>query len=215
MEPNPGWKIEATCRSLVRGTRDWNPFAVWQRSSRLCAVGLVTLGGGILISDRSSEPPMLQRALFADAVLLGMFSSGAASQDAPISLTGVIDFHPHAGPNSRPRELNDLEAARWSAQRGRGLRLTAGRDRDIWPCEECLGYNDPETACKMEISGAARVSTSQTSMTTGPSFSNSRGSLDAAPRNSGWQKALQLLVEQEPELTTGRGIASWTRVKIV
>ena len=39
--------------------------------------------------------------------------------------------------------------------------------------------------------------------------------LDAAPRNSGWQKALQLLVEQEPELTTGREIASWTRVKIV
>ena len=26
MEPNPGWKIEAACRSLVRVTRDWNLF---------------------------------------------------------------------------------------------------------------------------------------------------------------------------------------------
>lgn len=57
-------------------------------------------------------------------------------------------------------------------------RLDSGCEvrRSIWPCEEYLGYNGPETACTIEILGAVRVSTAQTSTTTGPSFSNPRGS---------------------------------------
>ena len=38
--------------------------------------------------------------------------------------------------------------------------------------------------------------------------------LDVWARNSGWQKELKVLTEQEPELTTGREIASWAREKI-
>lgn len=39
-------------------------------------------------------------------------------------LTGVIDFHAHAGPDSRPRSLNDIEVARLFKQAGlRGMVL--------------------------------------------------------------------------------------------
>jgi len=44
-----------------------------------------------------------------------------AAQDA-VSLAGVIDFHTHAGPDSRPRSVNDIDAARQAKAAGvRGL----------------------------------------------------------------------------------------------
>ena len=50
--------------------------------------------------------------------------SSALAQESQLSLSGVIDFHAHAGPDSRPRSVNDLEAARLAAEAGmRGLVL--------------------------------------------------------------------------------------------
>ena len=40
-----------------------------------------------------------------------LLAAPAAAQDETISLAGVIDFHVHAGPDSRPREMDDIEAA--------------------------------------------------------------------------------------------------------
>ena len=55
---------------------------------------------------------------------LFLFDSVVTAQPAPVSLTGVIDFHVHAGPDSRPRSLNDIEAARLAKQAGlRGIVL--------------------------------------------------------------------------------------------
>ena len=58
--------------------------------------------------------PMVAAALIA--------SGGArpAAQEASVSLAGVIDFHAHAGPDSRPRSVSDGEAAR--AARAAGMR---------------------------------------------------------------------------------------------
>ena len=48
----------------------------------------------------------------------------AAAQESSVSLAGIIDFHAHAGPDSRPRSLNDIEAARLMKQAGlRGMVL--------------------------------------------------------------------------------------------
>ena len=44
----------------------------------------------------------------------------AGAQDGPVSLEGVVDLHVHAGPDSRPRSVDDIEAAR--AARDAGLR---------------------------------------------------------------------------------------------
>ena len=59
------------------------------------------------------------------AALLLVFSwSGVpvGSQEATISLAGVVDFHTHTGPDSRPRSVNDIEAARKAKAAGmRGL----------------------------------------------------------------------------------------------
>jgi hypothetical protein len=58
--------------------------------------------------------------------ILICFSVGtlALGQEPAISLTGVIDFHAHAGPDSRPRALNDFEAVRQARQAGlRGIVL--------------------------------------------------------------------------------------------
>ena len=50
--------------------------------------------------------------------------TSVAGQEPAISLTGIIDFHAHSGPDSRPRSLNDFEAARLASQAGmRGLVL--------------------------------------------------------------------------------------------
>ena len=53
-----------------------------------------------------------------------LLAASATAQQSPISLSGVIDFHAHAGPDSRPRSLNDLQAARLAVEAGmRGLVL--------------------------------------------------------------------------------------------
>ncbi len=57
------------------------------------------------------------------AVLLAA-STGSPAQEPPVSLTGIIDFHAHAGPDSRPRSVNDIEAARLIKEAGlRGMVL--------------------------------------------------------------------------------------------
>jgi len=54
--------------------------------------------------------------IFANALAMG--------QESRDLLTGVIDFHTHAGPDSRPRSVNDIEAARLAKQAGlRGIVL--------------------------------------------------------------------------------------------
>ncbi len=51
-------------------------------------------------------------------------ASLATAQEQPVSLRGVIDFHAHAGPDSRPRSLNDIEVARLAQAAGlRGIVL--------------------------------------------------------------------------------------------
>lgn len=54
--------------------------------------------------------------IFANALAMG--------QESRDLLAGVIDFHTHAGPDSRPRSVNDIEAARLAKQAGlRGIVL--------------------------------------------------------------------------------------------
>ena len=53
---------------------------------------------------------MLRQSIFAGLALL-LMAAPASAQDETISLAGVIDFHTHAGPDSRPREMDDIEAA--------------------------------------------------------------------------------------------------------
>ena len=61
---------------------------------------------------------------FGCAFMLVWFGSIAMAQQPSIDLTGVIDFHAHAGPDSRPRAFNDFEAARLAKQAGlRGIVL--------------------------------------------------------------------------------------------
>ena len=42
----------------------------------------------------------------------------APGQAQDVNLAGVIDMHVHAGPDSRPRAMNDLEAARRARDAG-------------------------------------------------------------------------------------------------
>ena len=51
---------------------------------------------------------------------LGAACAGAPveSQESTVSLDGVIDFHTHTGPDSRPRSVNDIEAARGAKAAG-------------------------------------------------------------------------------------------------
>ena len=53
---------------------------------------------------------MSRQVIFVGFALLFLVSA-AAAQEAPVSLEGVIDFHTHAGPDSRPRSMDDIEAA--------------------------------------------------------------------------------------------------------
>ena len=53
---------------------------------------------------------MLRGFLLAGLAVL-LLALPAAAQDDPVSLAGVIDFHTHAGPDSRPRSMDDIEAA--------------------------------------------------------------------------------------------------------
>jgi len=61
---------------------------------------------------------------FIAALLFVVAASPATAQERAVSLRGVIDFHAHAGPDSRPRSLDDIEAARLAVQAGlRGIVL--------------------------------------------------------------------------------------------
>ena len=66
---------------------------------------------------------MPQQLIFAGLALLLMVTA-AAAQEEPVSLAGIIDFHTHAGPDSRPRSMDDIEAARQFKEAGlRGMVL--------------------------------------------------------------------------------------------
>ena len=67
---------------------------------------------------------LMPRRLLLVALALLLLVSTAATQDAPVSLAGIIDFHTHAGPDSRPRSMDDIEAARQFKEAGlRGMVL--------------------------------------------------------------------------------------------
>ena len=57
--------------------------------------------------------------LAAAAVAAGAGAAGRAQgQEAEVSLEGVVDLHFHTGPDSRPRSVDDVEAARRAAEAG-------------------------------------------------------------------------------------------------
>lgn len=57
--------------------------------------------------------------LAAAAVAAGVGAPGRAQgQEAEVSLEGVVDLHFHTGPDSRPRSVDDVEAARRAAEAG-------------------------------------------------------------------------------------------------
>jgi len=63
-----------------------------------------------------------QLVLFGCALFLMISPSEA--QDDPVSLVGIIDFHTHSGPDSRPRSITDLEVTRLFKEAGlRGMVL--------------------------------------------------------------------------------------------
>ena len=60
------------------------------------------------------------RVVLGVALVLVVLSTPLVSQTSP--LAGVIDFHVHSGPDSRPRSVNDIEVARIAKRAGmRGL----------------------------------------------------------------------------------------------
>ena len=60
----------------------------------------------------------------AAAALAACAGEPQQAPEAEVSLAGVIDFHAHSGPDSRPRSVNDYEAARSAQAAGmRGLVL--------------------------------------------------------------------------------------------
>ena len=85
-------------------------------------------------------PPIVRSAGFRWLPVLAAAALAACGGEAPpvpeaeVSLAGAIDFHAHSGPDSRPRSVNDVEAAQAALAAGmRGLVLknhyttTAGR----------------------------------------------------------------------------------------
>ena len=66
-------------------------------------------------------PIKLSRIVIVAAAVISVSADWVAAQDS-VSLAGVIDFHTHAGPDSRPRSVNDIDAARQAKVAGvRGL----------------------------------------------------------------------------------------------
>lgn len=66
-------------------------------------------------------PIKLSRIVIVAAAVISVSADWVAAQDS-VSLAGVIDFHTHAGPDSRPRSVNDIDAARQARVAGvRGL----------------------------------------------------------------------------------------------
>ena len=64
---------------------------------------------------RATRTVMLVVAAGALGAGAGLLAGG---QGAEISLDGVVDLHVHAGPDSRPRSVDDVEAARLAADAG-------------------------------------------------------------------------------------------------
>ena len=65
---------------------------------------------------------MKRAVLTVIALILLGGDSMITGQEKTSALSGVIDFHTHSGPDSRPRSVNDIEAARQAAAAGvRGL----------------------------------------------------------------------------------------------
>ena len=64
----------------------------------------------------------MKRVVVLLVVVAGMAVAGAPdraeSQEAEISLEGVVDLHFHTGPDSRPRSVDDIEASRLAAAAG-------------------------------------------------------------------------------------------------
>ena len=82
----------------------------------------------------SYDQPMLNRKSLSNVIMIvcqfitvlaiGAIGSFATAQQPAIDLSGVIDFHAHAGPDSRPRAFNDFEAVRLAEAAGlRGIVL--------------------------------------------------------------------------------------------
>lgn len=49
---------------------------------------------------------------------VGVAAAPAVGQESDLSLEGVVDLHVHAGPDSRPRSVDDIEASRLAAEAG-------------------------------------------------------------------------------------------------
>ena len=64
---------------------------------------------------RVGHPPLLR--LITPALAAALFSGGGPTPAGcqEISLAGVIDFHVHSAPDSRPRSVSDHEVARMAA----------------------------------------------------------------------------------------------------
>ena len=65
---------------------------------------------------RSRRLPAVVGAMTAGVV--AAVAGLAAAEQAEVSLAGVVDLHAHAGPDSRPRSVNDMEAARLAQAAG-------------------------------------------------------------------------------------------------
>ena len=65
---------------------------------------------------RSRRLPAVAGAMVAGVV--AAVAGPAAAEQAEVSLAGVVDLHAHAGPDSRPRSVNDMEAARLAQAAG-------------------------------------------------------------------------------------------------
>ena len=59
-----------------------------------------------------------RRLAVAAACAMAVAAGVAAAGQTEVSLVGVVDLHAHAGPDSRPRSVNDIEAARLAQAAG-------------------------------------------------------------------------------------------------
>ena len=68
-----------------------------------------------MVQNRLSSAVLLTLSLVMTGISM---HSSAGEQGLDISLEGVVDLHVHAGPDSRPRSVSDLEAARGAKDAG-------------------------------------------------------------------------------------------------
>ena len=83
-------------------------------TGRLVPTRVLPLGVPVLVAAS------LAVAAFAVPPATAGAAGAAGAQEIAVSLDGVVDLHVHAGPDSRPRSVDDIEAAR--AARDAGLR---------------------------------------------------------------------------------------------